>query len=259
MKLRVLGCFGGDLKARFPAFLVNDDLLLDAGTIGAALTLQEQLKIQNILLTHHHIDHIVGLPFFADAIFGQKKKTVTIYGLPEVLNYLRLHLLNDIVWPDFTQLPRNSEPTLKCSPVTLMSRFDVDGITVIPIPACHTGPSCGFIIIQGTNCIVYSGDTGCCPEFWESINHILKSSPQLTLSSLVLECSFPSRMEHFAHTTGHLTPNLLFREVRQSGLVGVPILVFHMKPQYIPEIEEEILTHHDSDIQLMSPDTIYEF
>lgn len=57
MKIRVLGChgseqFGGEKtgrqQCRTCGFLINDTVMVDAGTIGAALTLDEQRAIRHI-------------------------------------------------------------------------------------------------------------------------------------------------------------------------------------------------------------------
>ena len=64
MKIRVLGCDGGELKGYFPvAFLINDHLLFEAGSVTSKLSLQEQLKIKEIIISHSHLDHIKDLCF----------------------------------------------------------------------------------------------------------------------------------------------------------------------------------------------------
>ncbi|MGH7230952.1 MAG: MBL fold metallo-hydrolase [Nitrospiraceae bacterium] len=75
MKIRVPGCHGseqvieresGPAQCRTCGFLVNGTVMVDARTIGTALTLQEQKRIRHILLSHLHFDHIQGLPTLAD-------------------------------------------------------------------------------------------------------------------------------------------------------------------------------------------------
>ena len=58
MKIRVLGCNGGQLPGYFPvSFFINDHLILDAGSITSHLSLKDQHKIREILITHGHLDH----------------------------------------------------------------------------------------------------------------------------------------------------------------------------------------------------------
>ncbi len=55
----ILGSAGAEFPDfRPPAFLIDDSLLLDAGTIGSVLTEDEQWSIRNIFITHAHLDHI---------------------------------------------------------------------------------------------------------------------------------------------------------------------------------------------------------
>src|SRR5437660_107692 len=66
MKIRVLGAYGAEgLGQRPTSFLVNDRILIDAGTVGGALTLPEQSQIEHALITHSHLDHVAGLAFLA--------------------------------------------------------------------------------------------------------------------------------------------------------------------------------------------------
>ena len=62
MKIRVLGAYGAEGLAQRPsAFLINDSLLIDGGTVGAALSSTEQVQIEHALVSHSHLDHVAGL------------------------------------------------------------------------------------------------------------------------------------------------------------------------------------------------------
>ncbi|MBN1552940.1 3',5'-cyclic-nucleotide phosphodiesterase [bacterium] len=260
MKIQVLGCFGGDLKSRFPAFLIDEKVLLDAGTIGGALSLENQLKIQSILISHHHIDHLIGLPFFVETIYNKNHSPIRLFGLSEVLRCLRTHLLNDVLWPDFTRLPNSEHPTVACCPVEDGKYYEAaPGIRFIPIMTCHTGPACGYLIAKKHSALVYTGDTGPCDTFWESLARITEENPNIQIKGLLIECSFPNHLESFAIKTGHLTPALLENELAKFNHKNVQIMVFHMKPQYIGEIEMEIRKISDYSIELMKPDQEYFF
>ena len=102
MKLRVLGCSGAEFPGFHPpGFLIDDTLLMDAGTIGSVLNENEQWKIRNIIITHAHLDHIRGIPFLADnIIIKQKNHSVTVMSIPSVIKTIMQNLLNDKVWPD---------------------------------------------------------------------------------------------------------------------------------------------------------------
>ncbi|PCH63583.1 MAG: 3',5'-cyclic-nucleotide phosphodiesterase, partial [Gammaproteobacteria bacterium] len=69
MKVRVLGCSGGIAKdLRTTTFLVNDEILFDAGTGVGELSLDEMLAIKHVVITHAHLDHVCGLALMLASI-----------------------------------------------------------------------------------------------------------------------------------------------------------------------------------------------
>src|SRR4051794_27514222 len=67
MDLRVIGCHGGETpKHRTSAFLLDDDLTLDAGSLTSGLDLAAQCKLEACLISHAHLDHIRDLATLAD-------------------------------------------------------------------------------------------------------------------------------------------------------------------------------------------------
>jgi glyoxylase-like metal-dependent hydrolase (beta-lactamase superfamily II) len=69
MKIRVLGAYGAEGLAQRPsAFLVDDRLLIDGGTVGGALSSPEQLAIEHALVSHSHLDHIAGLAYLTETL-----------------------------------------------------------------------------------------------------------------------------------------------------------------------------------------------
>src|ERR1035437_4423145 len=114
MKLRVLGCSGAELPDfRPPAFLLDDQLLLDAGTIGSVLSEKEQWNIHTIFITHSHLDHIRSIPALADnIIIRNQKHTVSVRSTAEVVAAMQDHLFNDVIWPDFTKIPTDENPVI---------------------------------------------------------------------------------------------------------------------------------------------------
>ncbi|HHO60058.1 MAG TPA: 3',5'-cyclic-nucleotide phosphodiesterase, partial [Thiotrichales bacterium] len=62
MKVRVLGCSGGICQSvATTSFLVDDDILIDAGTGVGDLTLAEMAAIRTVFITHSHLDHIAAI------------------------------------------------------------------------------------------------------------------------------------------------------------------------------------------------------
>ena len=62
MRIRILGCSGGiGAGSRTSAMLIDDDVLLDAGTGIGDLALDDLNSIRHVFLTHAHLDHVAGL------------------------------------------------------------------------------------------------------------------------------------------------------------------------------------------------------
>ena len=73
MKVRVLGCSGAIAKdCRTTSFLVDGDLLIDAGTGVGDLSLEQMRAVDHVMLTHSHLDHIAALPLMVDAVASQR-------------------------------------------------------------------------------------------------------------------------------------------------------------------------------------------
>ena len=57
MRIRILGCSGGiGGNLRTTSILIDDDILVDAGTGVGDLSIAELSKIDHVYLTHSHLD-----------------------------------------------------------------------------------------------------------------------------------------------------------------------------------------------------------
>ncbi len=69
MQIRVLGCSGSIAAGnRTTSFLLDDDVLIDAGTGVGDLTLDELTRIDHIFLSHSHLDHVLAIGLLADSV-----------------------------------------------------------------------------------------------------------------------------------------------------------------------------------------------
>ena len=71
-----------------------------------------------------------------------------------------------------------------------------------------------------------------------------------------METAFPNRLGALAHASGHLTPQLLERELEK--MPDVPVWVYHIKPTFYDETAEEI-ERLGSRIQILQQDQTYTF
>ena len=87
MELRILGCSGGEAEGeRLTGLLVNRQVAIDAGSLTQALTVEEQIAVRHVFLSHSHLDHMCTLPFYTKNIFGHTPSPVGIRALPETLD-----------------------------------------------------------------------------------------------------------------------------------------------------------------------------
>src|SRR5581483_9101814 len=143
MKLRVLGAFGSEgLGQRPSAFLVNDRVLVDAGTVTGALGVSEQLEIEHALLSHSHLDHIAGLAFLTEtlACWGSRRPVMVTSTAP-VIEALRTAVFNNVLWPDFARIPDPAAPVVKYRTLLEDAEQRVGDLWVTPVNVNHTVPT----------------------------------------------------------------------------------------------------------------------
>ena len=235
MKIRVLGCSGAIAKdCRTTSFLVDDDLLVDAGTGVGDLTLSEMAAINDVLITHSHLDHIANLPLMIDSVASFRKQALRVHALPETIAALKQYIFNSHIWPDFTQIPSAENPFLSFHPLQTGARLKISNKMVEALPAVHTVPAVGYAITAGAGCWVFSGDTERNPAFWKRIN-------QMNVAMLIIETAFSNREKQLAHKSLHLSPNVLAEELDQIDKTKhFPIYITHTKPAETEQIMEEI-------------------
>jgi cAMP phosphodiesterase len=254
MKIRVLGAWGAEGLAQRPsAFLVNDTILIDGGTVGGALSRQEQVRIEHALISHAHLDHIAGLAFLTETMaLCEAPKPLTISSLEPVVKSLRTTVFNDALWPDFTQIPSPDRPIVKYRGMVDEVEYPVGDLWVTPVAVNHTVACSGFIVHDETSGIVYSGDTGPTDALWKAAARLK------TLRAVIIECAFPNRLDRLADVAKHMTPARIRREL--DKLPGdAPVLIFHVKPQFHDEIGEELGQIAGHRISFMEQDKSYAF
>ena len=236
MKIKVLGCSGAEFPGhRPPSFLLNGKILFDTGSLTDILDIRGQWKIEHIFITHSHLDHILGIPFLADnLIFRKKRHRVNILSIPPVIKTIRKSLLDGSIWPDFTVIPSTHEGILNLIELKPGHSIEVDDYTIIPYPVNHSIPATGYLVEdKRKRRFFYTGDTGPSDTTWEKME-------ETQIHCLIIETSFPNRMEEIAIRTGHLTPRLLKKELQKINLHPEKVFIIHIKPQYFRTIQEEL-------------------
>lgn len=235
MKVRVLGCSGAIAKdCRTTSFLIDGEILVDAGTGVGDLTLEEMRRIDDVLLTHSHLDHVAALPLMVDAVASQRTSPLRVHALGKTIEALKAHVFNNVIWPDFSSIPTPQSPFISFHEFRVGQTLVFGNKFVEVLPAVHTVPAVGFAVTAGTGCWVFTGDTERNPAFWARIN-------ALNVAMLVIETAFSNRERDLARRSLHLAPSTLASELDCIAKgKRFPIYITHTKPAETELIMAEI-------------------
>jgi cAMP phosphodiesterase len=218
-----------------PAFLLDDFMLLDAGTSSCVLSKIAQQKITHVLVTHAHLDHINSIPFFLENMANEPYNTpLTVISGKDVLKELKKNIFNNKIWPDFTAIPNKKNPILKFQELATGTCMKVGDYQVCTTRVNHTIPSYGFIVkdFKG-KAIVSTGDTGPTKKIWSMMKGY-------DIRGLIIEVAFPDSMKKFATLSGHLTPSLLAEELKKMETIPDRIFITHVTPAHRAVIKKEL-------------------
>ena len=253
MLIHVLGGYGGEsLDCRMTCLLVNGTIALDAGSLSQALSIESQVRVRSILLSHSHMDHTNSLPFFIENVYGKSEGAIDIYASSATVYALRKYLFNNATWPDFTRLPNHLVPAVRFHEFESEVPVVIDGVKFTPIPVDHLVPTHGFLIEHEGAAVLWSSDTGPTHRFWEIANR----TPNL--KALCIDTSFDNSLQQVADVSLHLTPRTLEAELRKLHK-RVPILLHHLKPPCVQRIKEEVRQLGNPDLEFLEQGREYKF
>jgi ribonuclease Z len=199
MKLLLLGTSGyhpNERRHTACLMLPEAGIVLDAGT--GFFRVREHLATStlDILLTHVHLDHVVGLTFLLSTAWQKSLERITVHGAAEKLVAVREHLLSEHLFP--APLPCQWQPLDA-------GAFTLGNVRVTHFPLDHPGGSVGYrldwIDAQPRRSLAYVTDTTAARDA-NYVRHIQG------VDLLVHECNFRDGQEEWAAKTGHssLTP-----------------------------------------------------
>lgn len=235
------------------SFLIDGHLALDAGSITQALPIGEQHRINKIVVTHSHLDHTASIPFLVENTFGDHEGGLEILVTPQVMQAVKLHLFNNDTWPDFTRIPNDMAPAMRISQVEPRQPFEVNGLRLTPVPVSHIVPTHGYVVEDETSTVIFTSDTGPTDEIWEVANRLPR------LSAIIVEVSFPSRLQAVADVSLHLTPTTLAKELSKLRR-DTAVYLYHLKPSCLDELRDELAaTQFPHPVQEIQQDGLYRF
>jgi cAMP phosphodiesterase len=230
--------------------LIDGATLMDAGAVTSVLTLEEQSRIDHVLISHAHLDHIRELASLADNLCcNPKDRPLTVISTPLVIETLKRHIFNGAIWPDFSILPSAEKPVLKFEPIRTGEKMRVGHLYVTAVPVHHCVETVAYVIEYvndySTTTAIFVGDTGPTEEIWRV------AEKGKNVRAIFVETSLPEEMADVAELTGHLTPASLARELEKMGPLHPQIYLYHMKIQYHQEIRSEIDRMGDNRVHIL--------
>jgi ribonuclease BN (tRNA processing enzyme) len=235
MRLRVLGCSGsiGGQHNRTTSFLVDRDVLVDAGTGVGDLSLAEMTLIDHIFVTHSHLDHVNSIAFLLDSVGALRPKPIIVHAVPETIEILKKHIFNWDIWPDFTVIPSPEQPFMRYEEVQVGKVIALGSRKITVLPAIHTVPAVGYLLDSGKASLVFTGDTGPNDALWAVVNKVDN------LKFLIIETAFSDKDFELARLAKHLCPAMLAEELAKLKRPA-EVYITHLKPSEIELTMQEI-------------------
>lgn len=228
-----LGVSGNEPCQYLTSFIINDSIVIDAGSIGFVRTPAEQARIRHVLLSHSHVDHVASLPILLENAFEARPDPITVHATEPVLQCLQVDIFNERLWPDFIQMGQPKTPFVRLQKLTPGRPVELEGLCITPIPVNHVVPTVGFIVEEPDSAVVFASDTGPTEEIWERANAL----PHL--KAVFLEATFPNHLRWLADVAKHHTPATFAAEVAKL-MRPVPVIVVHIKARYAAQVVREL-------------------
>lgn len=213
--------------------LLNDTVVIDAGSIGFWRSPADQARIRHVLITHTHMDHIASLPVFVENAYEGKSQGVTIHASTPVLESLQHDLFNNRIWPDFVALSQEKSPFLHLEPLNPGDTVELEGLQIRAVSMNHVVPTSGFLVSDANATVAFLSDTGPTESVWEQLKECNN------LKAVFIETTFPDSMTRLAEISLHLTPTMLRDELKKL-VQPTRIIVLHLKARYQEKVTEEL-------------------
>ena len=234
------------------SYIVNDSIVIDAGSIGFVSPLDVQKQVKHVFISHSHTDHLASLPIFIDNVYVPSPECPIVYGNADVLDCLQKHVFNERIWPDMIRLSGEETPFLKMREIETETPVEVDGVRITPVALDHIVPALGFIVDDGKAAIAIVSDTNPTQRIWEVINGTKN------LKAVFLESSFPNHMGWLAEKAMHLTSAMFAGELKKLTQPA-RVIAIHIKTAFDEQIKKELTELNLPFVEIGEPGKTYEF
>lgn len=215
------------------SYLLNSSVAVDAGALGIGLSISEQRRVTDIIVTHAHLDHIATLPTFLDNMFSHARQPIRVHGTEYTISVLQQHIFNDHVWPDFSRLHNQYGPVMQYCHLPLEQQVQVGDLGIMAVEVNHPVPTTGVIVEAARGGWVITSDTYHTEKLWHWANRLP------SLRAVFADVSFPNRLDRLAEVSGHLTPLALAQEITKLDR-PTEVFAVHLKTNHQSEILTEV-------------------
>ncbi len=193
--------------------LPEQGVLLDAGTGLFRLPRYLQTQELDILLSHAHLDHVVGLTYLLGMVHRRPLAAIRVHGEAAKLRAVEEHLFSELLFP--------VRPPLQMCPLPSGELALPGGGSGRWFPLEHPGGAVGYCLRWPGASLAYVTDTTACPDapYLEAICGV---------DLLIHECYFPDQEAELARRTGHSYTSAV-AHLAARAQVGQLVLV-HMDP-----------------------------
>ena len=233
------------------SYVVNKTLVIDAGSIGFS-DLNRQKAVRSVLISHVHLDHVASLPIFIDNVYQPGPQCPVVYASAHVIENLKSHFFNEIIWPDVIRLSREESPFIRFVTLEDGRPVEIDGMTVTPVSLNHVIPTLGFIVDDGKSAVAIVSDTAPTEAIWEKV----RNNPRV--KAIFLEAAFPNSMAWLAEKATHLTPALFRDEYAKAGR-QLPVVAVHIKPAFYEAVVGELSQLNLDNLTISQPNHTYSY
>lgn len=224
MKLHCLGTAGyhpSETRHTACFFLPEPGIVLDAGTSLFRLQSLIQTKSLSVLLSHTHLDHVMGLTFFWDLLGGTTPlERISIYAQQEKIEAIREHLFHPSLFPVMPPFEWHSLESLG-------REFQLGRSKVTWFELEHPGGSVGYRLDFPEVSLAYVTDTTCEDDsaYWRHLQGV---------DWLVHESNFSDDDVEMARHTGHSWPSAVLSQACRHGVAR--LILAHFNPM-VPGID----------------------
>ncbi len=233
-------------------YLINDTLAIDAGAIAIGLSIEEQLRLRSIIITHTHLDHVISLPLFITNLFEEIREPIKLYATSSDFDTLSRHIFNPRVWITLETLKNEEMDLLSFQEIRSGESFFAEGLNVTPIPVTHTVLTHGMLVEDDQTALLFTSDTGTTDRIWQVV------AENDRLRAVFIDLSYPNRLTALARTSCHHSPLTLLEEMAKIKPNAL-IYAIHLKPAYRHQVEAEIAALDNPRIVVAEVGREYEF